>query len=149
MTHIPFFLAVAVAAAFGAMFRPGAWYESLRKPAWTPPSWAFPVVWAVLYIMIALAGWLIWRAEGWGSVMYIWAGQLVLNAAWSWLFFGRKRMDLAFADIVALWCAIAAFLVLAAATNVWAALMFACYLAWVSVAVALNWSIWRLNLTEG
>ncbi|MDJ0958714.1 MAG: TspO/MBR family protein, partial [Arenicellales bacterium] len=108
---IGFVLLVSAVAATGAMFKPGAWYEALAKPAWTPPNWLFPVAWTLLYLMIAVAGWLVWRAVGFsgaGTAFALYFLQLLLNAAWSWLFFGLHRMDLAFVDISVLWLAIAA-----------------------------------------
>ncbi|WP_187972596.1 TspO/MBR family protein [Aquibium microcysteis] len=134
-----------VAASSGALFQPGAWYETLDKPSWTPPNWSFGVVWTILFLMIAVAGWLVWRAGGWSLPVVLWGAQLVVNAAWSWLFFGRRRMDLAFVDVVLLWLLIAAFIVSASALSGWAALLFVPYLVWVSIAAALNRSVWRRN----
>ncbi|MFN3549169.1 MAG: TspO/MBR family protein [Mesorhizobium sp.] len=132
-------------ASTGAIFQPGAWYEALAKPSWTPPNWAFPVVWTALYIMIALAGWLVWRQVGFGGAIVFWGLQLVLNGAWSWLFFGRRRMDLALIDVSLLWLSIAAFILLAWPVSVWAGLLFLPYLVWVSIAAMLNLTVWRMN----
>lgn len=140
-----FVLLVVATAASGAVFKPGAWYERLDKPGWTPPDWAFPVVWTILYAMIAYAGWLVWREAGLGLVVVVWLAQLVFNAMWSWLFFGRKRMDLAFADVVALWLSVAAFIVLAWPVSALAGLLFVPYLVWVTIAAALNYRVWSLN----
>lgn len=140
------FVALCVAtASTGALFQPGAWYETLDKPSWTPPNWSFGVIWTVLYVMIAVAGWLVWREAGIGAAMVFWGLQLVLNGAWSWLFFGRRRMDLAMVDVIALWLAIAIFIVLAWPISTWAALLFVPYLVWVSLAATLNRSVWRRN----
>lgn len=98
MTLAIIVLLVFATASSGAIFKPGDWYASLERPDWTPQNWVFPVVWTVLYIMIALAGWLVFSAGGFGLAMMIWGAQLVLNAAWSWLFFGMRRMDLALID---------------------------------------------------
>ncbi len=140
-----FLLAVGLAAAFGATYRPGDWYLSLAKPSWTPPNSVFGPVWTLLYIMIAIAGWLVWRQSAMSSAMIAWLVALVLNAAWSYLFFGRQQIGAALVDIAALWCAIAAFIVLARGLSPLASLLFVPYLLWVSFASALNAAIWRLN----
>lgn len=143
---IAFLLIVFAAAAFGAQFRPGSWYESLVKPPWTPPNALFGPVWTILYVCIAIAGWRVWRGTvGWTPLMSLWVVQLVLNAAWSWLFFGRQLILVAFADIVLLW-----FTILAFTTGAWridrlAAFLFVPYLIWVSYALTLNSAIAWLN----
>ena len=142
-------LLVVATATSGVIFKPGAWYETLRKPDWTPPNRAFPIVWTALYAMIAVAGWLVWREAGLGLSMLLWFAQLLANFLWSWLFFGLRRMDLGFADIVILWLLIAAFIVAVWPVSVWAALLFVPYLAWVTLAGLLNLSIWRLNWNGG
>lgn len=140
------FVALVIAtAATGVLFQPGAWYERLAKPSWTPPNWLFGPVWSVLYIMIAVAGWLVWSAEGAGLAIALWACQLVLNGLWSFLFFGIRRMDLAMVDVTLLWLSIAAFAAAALPVSQTAALLFLPYLAWVTIAAALNLSVWRLN----
>ncbi len=138
-------LLVIVTAASGAYYKPGEWYETLEKPSWTPPDWAFPVVWTTLYVMIVIAGWLVWREAGLGLAMILWFAQLVLNFLWSMLFFGRRRMDLAFVDAVALWVLVAAFIVAAWPISTWASVLFVPYLVWVTLAAVLNLSVWRLN----
>ena len=97
-----FALLAFVAACFlagipGAVFRPGGWYERLVKPRWRPPNWLFALVWTVLYLTIAVSGWLVWREAGLAGAalpLEIFALQLVLNAAWTPLFFGLHRPDL-------------------------------------------------------
>lgn len=145
LTLLPFILAVALVAAVGGTFKPGAWYLALAKPTWTPPGWLFAPVWSVLYVMIAVAGWLVWRKAGFGLVLGIWALQLVLNMAWSWIMFGQHQIGWALVDIIGLWLAIAAFTLLAWPLSPTAAALFVPYLAWVSFATALNFAIWRLN----
>jgi len=137
------------AAAVGARFRPGAWHAGLRKPSWTPPNWLFAPVWTLLYAMMAVAAWLAWQGVGlsWESGLFL--VQLVLNAAWTWLFFGLKRPALALADILALWLAIAATLVTFWQLRPLAGLLLAPYLAWVTFAAALNAALWRLNRPRG
>ena len=91
---IGFIGACLLAARIGARYRPGDWYERLAKPRWRPPNWLFPPAWAVLYLTIAVSGWLVWRTSGFGGAalpLAIYLVQLVLNAAWSPIFFGRRR----------------------------------------------------------
>jgi len=139
---------VALAAFTASRFRPGAWYASLARPSWTPPDWLFAPVWTALYLAIAVAGWLVWRALP-GSVLHpallLWAGQLVLNACWSWLFFGLHQPGYALLDIILLLVVIAVFAVVAIRVSAVAAWLFVPYLLWVGFAAALNAAIWQLN----
>lgn len=136
---------VALTAMTGIFFQPGAWYETLRKPSWTPPNWLFGPVWSVLYIMIAVAGWLVWRADGFGPAMWLWLAQIVLNGLWSFFFFGIRRMDLALVDVTGMWLVIAAFILVASSISVVSAWLFVPYLVWVTIAGALNFTVRRLN----
>lgn len=140
------FIGLAVVTAMtGILFQPGEWYKSLDKPSWTPPDWLFGPVWSVLYLMMAVAGWLVWTGLGMSAALVLWGLQLVLNGMWSWLFFGQRRMDLAFVDVVFLWLSIAGFILVVATSIPVAALLFAPYLLWVTIASALNLSVWRRN----
>lgn len=134
-------------ASTGAIFQPGQWYERLDKPSWTPPDWAFPVVWTILYVAIGTAGWLVWRKAGGTDhpAVVFWLVQIVANGLWSYLFFGRRRPDIAFWDVGILWLSIAAFAVTAWPLSPVASLLFLPYLCWVTVAAALNLSVWRRN----
>jgi tryptophan-rich sensory protein len=138
---------VAAAAFVGSRFRPGPWYAALAKPTWNPPNWVFAPVWSVLYVAIAVAGWLYWRNASSGAVLALslWGAQLVLNASWSWLFFGLHSPALALVDISLLLVAIAFFIVLAHPISTAAAWLFVPYGVWVSFATALNVAIWHLN----
>lgn len=138
-------LAVMVTASSGAIFKPGAWYEGLNKPKLTPPDWVFPVVWTVLYVMIGIAGWLVWRAQGISILMVLWIIQMVLNGSWSGVFFGMRRMDLAFIVVLVLWLVIAGFISVALSGVTWAAILFVPYLVWVTLAALLNLAVWRMN----
>lgn len=143
-----FVLACTVVASSGALFRPGAWYESLRKPWWRPPNWLFGPAWTVLYIMIAVSGWLVWRKTGFAGAalpLTLYGVQLVLNAAWSGFFFGLRRMDLALVDVGLLWLSILGLIGLFAPIDGLAAWLLVPYLAWVSFAAFLNWTMLRLN----
>jgi len=111
---IGFIAACALAALTGTLFRPGEWYERLAKPAWRPPNWLFAPVWSLLYLMIAVSGWLVWREAGFSGAagpLAIYALQLGLNAAWTPVFFGLHRIGLGFATICLLWLAIVATIV--------------------------------------
>jgi translocator protein len=140
-------VAVAAVAVVGgpAASSAGSRYQSLERPPWAPPSWLFGPVWTVLYVTVAVAGWLVWRRVGLGVEMVPYAVQLVLNAAWTPLFFGADRLGPAFADIVALWIAIVATIVLFMRAQRLAGLLLVPYLAWVTYAGALNLAIWQLN----
>jgi benzodiazapine receptor len=136
------------AAAFGSQFMTGEWYAGLNKPAWNPPNWIFGPVWTALYTMMAVAAWLVWRrgsfrAHAWPLGIFL--VQLTLNALWSWLFFGLRNPALAFVEIVALWLAIAMTLLLFRQRSPLAVWLLAPYLAWVSFAAVLNFTLWRMN----
>ncbi|GIF73351.1 putative TspO/MBR-related protein precursor [Asanoa siamensis] len=142
-----FVVATAVAAGIGGLGVSGTAeeYGALRQPAWAPPSWLFGPVWTVLYATIAVAGWLVWRRVGFTLPLWAWTVQLVLNAIWTPLFFGAGRYGLAFADIVLLWAAIVATVVLFRRVHRPAAALLLPYLAWVTFAGALNLAVWQLN----
>lgn len=136
------------AAALGGLFMPGEWYASLKKPWWNPPGWIFGPVWTALYTMMAVAAWLVWKRGGFPArrrPLGLFLAQLALNAAWTPLFFGLHRPGLAFAEIVLLWMAIAATLLAFRPVSRVAAWLLAPYLAWVSFAAVLNFTLWRLN----
>ncbi len=150
MTHflqLALFLVLAfAAAAFGSLFPPGAWYAELAKPPWTPPNWLFAPVWTVLYVLIGVAGWRLWLAgEAARMALVLWAVQLVLNALWSWIFFGLHAPGPALVEILLLLSAIAATMVAAARPCPAVVWLLAPYLAWVAFATALNAALWLLN----
>ncbi|WP_406078469.1 TspO/MBR family protein [Micromonospora sp. NBC_00858] len=146
-TLVGFVAAVFVAAAIGGLGVQGTTeeYASLRQPSWAPPSWLFGPAWSLLYALIAVAGWLVWRRVGFSPPLWAWTAQLVLNAIWTPLFFGAGQYGLAFAEIVAMWLAIGLTVVLFARVSQVAAALSLPYWAWVTFAAALNLSIWRLN----
>jgi translocator protein len=136
------------AASLGAVFMPGEWYAALKKPSWNPPAWVFGPVWSALYTMMAVAAWLVWKTGGFAArrrPLGLFLVQLVLNAAWTPLFFGLHRPGVAFAEIILLWLAIAATLMAFRPVSSAAAWLLAPYLAWVGFAAALNGTLWRLN----
>jgi benzodiazapine receptor len=141
-------LACFAAAAMGGLFMPGEWYASLQKPAWNPPGWIFGPVWTALYTMMAVAAWLVWRQGGWEKQrrpLLIFLAQLTLNALWTPLFFGLHWPGLAFVEILLLWLAIVATIAAFRPVSRPAMLLLVPYLAWVSFAAALNFTLWRLN----
>ena len=143
-------LVLCFAAAASARNKPGAWYAGLRKPAWIPPNRLFAPVWTLLYAMMAVAAWVVWRDVGLARETTLFVVQLALNAAWTWLFFGLKRPELAFADIVALWLAIlATLLAFWKRPGRWQGCSAGARLAWVTFAAALNAALWRLNRPLG
>lgn len=140
------FLAVtAAAASVGSFFMPGSWYAALAKPEWTPPNWLFAPVWFTLYAMIAVAGWLAWRAQGFGPAVKFWFAQLAFNAAWSYIMFGAHQIGLALLDLSAMWLMIVGFIVTVRNSSRLAAWLFVPYLAWATFAGALNFAVWQLN----
>jgi len=151
LTFILFLALVAAAAFFGGQWGARSWYNGLSKPRWTPPGWLFGPVWTLLYVMIAVAGMLVWNTphENRALLLALWGAQLVLNGLWSYIFFGRRDLGLGLVEIMALWLSIAAFVVVAWPVNPLAAILFLPYLAWVSYAAALNAAIWRRNPERG
>jgi tryptophan-rich sensory protein len=135
-------------AALGSRLSDAAlreWYADLAKPPWTPPDWVFGPVWAVLYPLVAVAGWTVWREGRSRIAVPLFLLQLALNAVWPWLFFGFRRPGWAFLDIVALLASIVATMAAFQRVRRRAALLLVPYLAWVTFAAALNLAIWQMN----
>ena len=147
--------ATAASALLGARFTPrggteiGEWYASIEKSPLNPPDWVFGPVWTTLYVLMAIAGYRLWAKADPSAArtraLTLWPAQLALNAAWSPLFFGAKRPDLAMADLIALWLALLFFTRDASKADKPAAWMFAPYVAWVTFAGILNAEIIRRN----
>jgi len=126
----------------------GTWYRTLQKPVFNPPDWLFAPVWTLLYLMIALAGWRVWRSRGLAGAragMTAYAAQLALNLAWSFLFFGGRMIGIALAEIVLLLGAIGVNALLFWRIDRLAGWLLAPYAAWVAFACILNFALWRLN----
>jgi tryptophan-rich sensory protein len=145
-------LAVTFAAAgIGSVFTSqsvGTWYQEIAKPSWTPPGWLFGPVWTALYTLMAVAAWLVWRQGGWREAriaLGLYAAQLVLNAAWSALFFGARMPGAAFAELVVLWLLILATTVAFFRKSIPAGVLMLPYAAWTAFAGILNFAIWRMN----
>lgn len=141
-------LLVGLTATTGARFRPDGWYRELRKPSWTPPDIAFPIAWGILYLLMAIAAWRIYMADesAWRTASLVaYTLQLLVNAAWSWLFFGRKQIVAALVDIVLLLVLITLAIALFSQISTLAMWLIVPYWFWVALALALNATIWRLN----
>ncbi len=138
------------AAAIGAVasVQAASFYQQLAQPNWAPPASVFGPVWSLLYALMGIAAWLVWREGGWRrqrGVLTLFALQLAVNALWSWLFFAWHRGAPAFADIVLLWLLIAATLVGFWRVRPLAGALLLPYLSWISFAAALNFAVWHLN----
>ena len=147
---VGWFVVSFAACAIGAVasIQAKSFYSQLVQPSWSPPAWVFGPVWTILYALMAIAAWLVWRSGGFRShraALSLFLVQLALNALWSWLFFAWHHGAAAFADIVALWILILATLITFWRVRPLAGGLFIPYLLWVSFAAALNFSIWQLN----
>lgn len=134
---------LAVGLWIGYAIQPGAWYDGLNKPSFNPPKWLFAPVWTTLYVMIAVAGWRVWGGDG--RARLPWVAQMLLNWAWTPIFFGAHAMWAGLGVILALLVAVAWFIVAALRSDKVAALLFLPYLAWVAFAALLNASLAWLN----
>lgn len=135
------FIAAAIGGA--ASVQAGRFYTDLLRPDWAPPPTIFGPVWTVLYALMGLAAWLVWRVDGFRAAktaLSLFLVQLALNALWTWLFFGWHRGDLALGDILLLWALIVATLISFWRIRPWAGALLIPYLMWVSFASALNYS---------
>ncbi|WP_108501865.1 tryptophan-rich sensory protein TspO [Paracoccus indicus] len=144
-----FMVASAAAAATGIIFRPGSWYDGLRKPSFTPPKWAFPVAWSTIYLLSAIAAARVALLPGAGLALALWAAQIALNTLWTPTFFGARRMALAMGVMATLWVVVAGMVVQFWMIDWRSGLMLLPYLAWLCVAAALNWRVWRDNPGAG
>jgi tryptophan-rich sensory protein len=149
---LPIWMAVCFGAAYlGSIFTTPSvttWYPELIKPSWTPPAWVFGPVWSLLYLMMAMAAWLVWRQGSLSTRVLpitLFLVQLVLNVLWSMLFFGLRMPDLAFAEIVVLWFAILTTVITFWRSTPLAGYLLLPYLVWVAFASILNFALWRMN----
>ena len=139
-----------IASGIGALasIRAQSFYTQLTQPNWAPPPWVFGPVWTILYAMMAVAAWLVWRAGGFRAnraALSLFLVQLAVNAIWSWLFFAWHLGALALADIALLWILVIATLVMFWRVRPLAGALLIPYLLWISFAAALNFSVWQLN----
>lgn len=143
---------VFVAAGIGSLATTKAiptWYKGLAKPSFNPPAWLFGPAWTVLYLMMAVAAWLVWKqgigAAGVKLALAVFLAQLLLNTLWSILFFGLRSPLAGLVDIVVLWLAILATIVLFFRLSVPAGVLLLPYIAWVTFAAVLNAAVFLLN----
>ena len=126
----------------------GTWYAELMKPSFNPPGWIFAPVWSVLYFLMALSAWLVWRRAGWSGARFALAlffVQLALNVAWSGLFFGLRRPGTALVGILILLGTIVATVLAFRPVSLLAFWLMVPYALWVAFAALLNFKIWQLN----
>jgi translocator protein len=145
-------LSLGVSTIGGAITRTSVseWYQGLTKPSFTPPDWTFTAVWISLFLLMGVSAWLVWRRTGFahGAVpLACFAAQLVLNLAWSILFFGVRSVGWALIEIVVLWIVVLMTAIAFYRVSRPAGLLLVPYLLWLFFAIALNASIWRLNTT--
>jgi benzodiazapine receptor len=141
------FAAAAIGSAVTATSVDG-WYRTLHKPAWNPPGWVFGPVWAILYCLMAIAAWLVWKKAGWSGArgaMSLYFLQLAFNVGWSVLFFGMQSPGLALVEIAGLWLLIVATIIAFRRHSGAAAWLMVPYLAWTTFAAVLNFALWRMN----
>lgn len=140
------FLPSATAAFAG----PSPWYDSLEKPAWTPPAWVFGPVWTLLYLLMGIAAWRVWAKHGFGDgrarvALVLFLVHLICNAAWTWLFFGLHRLSAAAVEIVILWAMILVLAMLFWERDRIAGALLVPYLLWVTYSVTLSVGIAAMN----
>lgn len=145
MAFFIFLIACGAAGTTGVLFKPGAWYAGLKKPGFTPPDWAFPVAWSLIYLLLAGAGYRLSLMPGSQSALALWAAQIALNTLWTPVFFGAHKLFVALVVLALLWLITAALLVAAFSLDALAGWMLLPYLVWLSLAAALNYRLWRDN----
>jgi tryptophan-rich sensory protein len=147
---IVFLVVVFVAAALGSLATTSSldpWYANLDKPTWTPSGAVIGIVWSVLYPLMGIAAWLVWRQVGWtlSAPLLLFASQLAVNVLWSVVFFGLQNPALGFVIIGILWAMIFATLIAFWRVTLWAGLLFVPYIVWVTIAGTLNFFLWQMN----
>lgn len=139
-------LAVGSIGGFATQDSIDSWYRTLAKPWWNPPDWVFAPVWTLLYIMMGIAAWLVWKTgDRLGPALALFGLQLVFNLLWSLIFFGLRSPGLALIEVVFLWGSVLLTMLAFFGRQRVAGWLFVPYLAWVSFAAILNFAIWRLN----
>lgn len=141
-----------VAGLSGALFTetgPGSWYRQIAKPSWNPPGWVFGPVWTLLYILMGIAFYLVWKSSAAAPdkkrAMTFWSVQLLLNFFWTLIFFAAQQPGWAFAEILVLWIFILLTIFQFARISKTAAWLMVPYIAWVSFAALLTATIWSMN----
>ena len=143
-------LASFITGGIGAMASANAatFYQQLTQPPWAPPAWLFGPVWSVLFVMMGVSAWLVWRQHGFAGAAWalrLFVLQLIANMLWTWLFFVWHQGALALAEIIVLWLLIAGTMAAFWARHRLAAVLLLPYLVWVTFASALTYSLWQLN----
>lgn len=140
---------IIVAVAGGVLTVIGPWYDSLRKPSWKPPDWAFGPIWSAIIIMAVISAALAWDAAGSASakaaVLTVLVVNSILNIAWSGIFFKLRRPDWALVEVLMLWLSIVALILVLGSHSTTAGLLMVPYLVWVSIAAFLNYRIVQMN----
>jgi len=145
MTLVIFLIACGAAATTGMIFKPGEWYAQLDKPSFTPPNWAFPVAWTIIYLLLAWAGYRLTLLPGSQDILALWAAQIALNTLWTPVFFGARRVFAAMLILSLLLLVVAVMVVATLRLDLVTGLILLPYLLWLAVAFALNFSILRNN----
>ncbi|MEJ8562296.1 TspO/MBR family protein [Yoonia sp. GPGPB17] len=140
-----FLAATFAAGATGALFPTGEWYKTLNKPTWTPPNWVFPVMWTSIYLFISFVSARVAVLEGNAYAMAFWGMQIAFNALWTPVFFGLRHLKASIPIMLGLWISVLGATITHMQLDFWAGLAFVPYLAWVTVAAALNMAMVRLN----
>lgn len=142
---VGFIVVTFCAPLFGIFSQPGAWYAALAKPSWNPPGWIFGPVWSTLYLLMAVAAWLVWKREGWRHALLFYFIQLALNAAWTPIFFGAHQLGWALLEISFLWLAILLTLLNFFRVSKPAGWLLVPYGIWATFAAFLNFTLWQMN----
>jgi len=137
--------ACAAPAVSGMLFKPGEWYAGLTKPRWTPPNRMFPVVWLILYVSMSVAAARVAVTPDGPVLMALWATQISFNTLWSGVFFGLRDIRAGLSVMAALWLSVAVATAAFWQADLIAGALFSLYLAWITVAFALNFSFWSRN----
>ncbi len=146
LTFFLFFLTCCVAASTGAFFPPNEWYRNLKKPAWNPPDWLFPIAWSILYVIIAYVAMRISLLAGQKNYLIaLWALQITLNTIWTPIFFGLNNIKLAMKFMIGLWMSVLFMVGCYYFVDPISAILICPYFIWVSFAAALNFRIMQLN----
>jgi benzodiazapine receptor len=142
-------LIIGSSAGFFTITGVGSWYQTIQKPSWNPPGWIFGPVWTALYIMMGIALFLVWKPDASNALkktaIILFALQLALNFFWSFIFFGQQQIGWALVEMIALWIFILLTIFSFAQVSKTAAWLLVFYISWVSFAMILNYTIWRLN----
>jgi len=142
-------VAVVTAVAGMLLTRLDDWYYALRKPSWQPPEWLFGPAWTLIFTLAVVSAGMAWNAAEQAATRWVllvgFSLNVVLNMAWSWLFFNRRRLDLALLEVIPLWLSIAFLIIVTGALVPLAGWLLAPYLCWVSFAAVLNRRLWQLN----